>query len=66
MLHMLQYQMLEVHLFDFDRAIYGEEWEVELIAFLRPEQSFPSFDALREQIQRDITQAKTYVQGTLS
>ncbi|MGA2953609.1 MAG: riboflavin biosynthesis protein RibF, partial [Caulobacteraceae bacterium] len=33
---------LEVWLFDFDEDIYGETIETELIAFLRPEEHFPS------------------------
>jgi len=49
---------LEVHLFDFDRDIYGQHVEVEFLHKLRDEQRFDSFDALREQIQRDAVQAR--------
>ncbi|NNJ95486.1 MAG: bifunctional riboflavin kinase/FAD synthetase [Halobacteria archaeon] len=49
---------LEVHLFDFDRDIYGQHVEVEFLHKLRDEQRFDSFDALREQIQRDAIQAR--------
>jgi riboflavin kinase/FMN adenylyltransferase len=51
-------EFLEVHLFAFDGDIYGQEWEVELIDFLRPEQTFPDIEALRTQILRDIDIAK--------
>lgn len=44
---------LEVYLFDFDTDIYGKTIDVELVAFLRPEQKFDSVEALREQIGQD-------------
>ncbi len=49
---------LEVHLFDFDRNIYGEAIETELIAFLRPEEQFHGVDILVEQMKRDAQAAK--------
>ncbi len=52
-------ESLEVHLFDFNDDIYGQEWEVELIDFIRPEQAFTDMDDLREQIMEDIETAKT-------
>ncbi len=51
-------RLLELHLFDFDRQIYGDEVEVEFRAFLRPEQKFAALDALQAQIARDAEQAK--------
>ena len=51
-------RLLELHLFDFDRQIYGDEVEVEFRGFLRPEQKFAGLDALREQIARDADQAR--------
>ncbi len=51
-------RLLELHLFDFDRQIYGDEVEVEFRAFLRPEQKFASLNALRDQIARDAAGAK--------
>lgn len=50
---------LEVHIFDFDNDIYGTHIEVAFRSFIRPEQKFESFDALRAQIERDCEGAKT-------
>ena len=49
---------MEVHLLDFSGDIYGQELEVVFVERLRSEQKFPSLDALREQIQRDIANAR--------
>lgn len=49
---------LEAHLFDFDQDIYGQEWEFALTKFIRPEQKFENFDALKAQIMLDIEAAK--------
>ncbi len=49
---------LEVHLFDFDREIYGEYVQVEFVARLRDEQRFESFEDLKVQIERDASQAR--------
>jgi riboflavin kinase/FMN adenylyltransferase len=55
---------LEVWLFDFDEDIYGETIETDLIAFLRPEETFRdaagAFDvpAMVEQVHRDAAQAR--------
>ena len=52
---------LEVWLFDFDEDIYGETIETELIAFLRPEEKFPSIADMVAQIWRDASQARQLV-----
>jgi len=44
---------LEVWLFDFDEDIYGEIIETDLIAFLRPEEKFPSIEVMVRQIRLD-------------
>ncbi len=51
---------LEVHLFDFDRSIYGEQVCVEFKHKLRDEQRFESFEALKQQIIKDSEQAKQF------
>lgn len=47
---------LESYLYDFDKMIYGEEIEVYLGEFLRPERRFDSVQALREQLKKDIAE----------
>ncbi len=49
---------LEVHLFDFDREIYGEYVQVEFIKRLRDEKCFDSFPELKAQIELDAAQAR--------
>jgi riboflavin kinase / FMN adenylyltransferase len=50
--------ILEVHLLDFSRAIYGTWIKVEFHRKLRDEQKFDSVEQLRAQLQRDIEQAR--------
>ena len=50
---------LEAHIFDYAGDLYGQEISVALHAFLRPEQKFASFDALRAQIAADADAART-------
>lgn len=51
--------LLEVHLFDFDREIYGEYIHVDFIAHLRPEEKFGSVDDLVAQMAIDAENART-------
>jgi riboflavin kinase/FMN adenylyltransferase len=50
--------LLEVHLFNFDREVYGQLVEVEFIDRIRDEMKFESFDALRRQILEDADKAR--------
>ncbi len=45
--------LLEVHLFDFNRVVYGEHLQVEFAHKLRDEKKFGSFEELRAQILED-------------
>jgi len=49
---------LEVHIFDFDGDIYGQNIEVCLIEKIRDELKFDSFDTLKEQIHKDAAHAR--------
>jgi riboflavin kinase / FMN adenylyltransferase len=49
---------VEVHLLDFSGDLYGKELEIAFVAKLREEKKFPSREALREQIGRDVEAAQ--------
>ena len=51
---------LEVHLFDFQKDIYGYHVQVDFLVHLRPERRFASLDALQAQIHQDVRQARAY------
>ena len=51
-------RVLEIHLFDFDRDIYGSDLEVRFVRYLRPEKKFESVEALARQIALDVKQAR--------
>jgi riboflavin kinase / FMN adenylyltransferase len=51
-------RVLEIHLFDFNRDIYGQDVEVRFLKFLRPEKKFENLDALVQQIRQDVQQAR--------
>lgn len=52
--------LLEVHLFNFDRDIYGRHIHVDFLLKLREERRFDSFEKLKEQILLDVEQAKAF------
>ena len=50
----------EVYLFDFAQSIYGRRITVEFLHKLRDETRFPDLDALTQQIDRDVVDAREY------
>lgn len=50
--------LLEVHIFDFDKDIYGEYIHVDFIARLRSEEKFDDVQELVEQMHRDSARAR--------
>jgi riboflavin kinase / FMN adenylyltransferase len=56
-------RILEIHLFDFDQDIYGDEVEVSFLEYLRPEKKFDGLAQLKEQIGRDAAVAREIYQG---
>ena len=52
--------ILEVHLIDFDRDIYGRRIEVRFRQKIRDEKKFDSLDLLKAQIHRDVSTARNY------
>lgn len=52
--------LLEVHLFNFNRDVYGAYVRVEFLQKLRDEEKFNSLDELKIQMQKDIELAKEF------
>ncbi|NND55421.1 MAG: bifunctional riboflavin kinase/FAD synthetase [Gammaproteobacteria bacterium] len=55
--------LLEVHIFDFDRDIYGAQIQVEFVAKLRDEEKFPDLESLKEQMFRDAAEARAMLRA---
>jgi riboflavin kinase/FMN adenylyltransferase len=51
-------RVLEIHLLDFRRDIYGEDLEIRFLEYLRPEKKFDSIEALKHQITADVQRAR--------
>lgn len=45
---------LETHILGYNGNLYGKKIQTELLYFIRPEEKFPSIEALKKQIQNDI------------
>lgn len=52
---------IEAHLLDFDRDIYGVEMHLTLEKFIRPEMKFEGVEALKKQLNQDVTTARAYL-----
>lgn len=50
--------LIETHLFDFDKEIYGNRVRVEFVERVRDEQKFDGPDALVEQIKKDVLKVR--------
>lgn len=53
--------LVETFIFDFSDTIYGDSLEVWPLKQLRKEKKFPNIDALKNQIQQDIQEAKQFL-----
>ncbi len=56
--------LLEVHIFDFNADIYGQQIVVEFLAYLRPEVKFATIEELTVQIAADCEEAKSVLART--
>lgn len=56
-------ELLEPFFFDFEGDLYGQEIEVALHHYLRPEAKFDSLEALTAQMELDCGQARTLLGG---
>ena len=50
--------LLEVHIFNFSKNLYGKKINVEFKRFIRPEKKFKNFNELKKQIKLDIKESK--------
>jgi riboflavin kinase/FMN adenylyltransferase len=55
--------VLEVHLFDFDRQIYGAHVRVHFLHKIRDEMKFPDPETLRQWMIADEQKARDYLKG---
>lgn len=51
---------IEIHIFDFNRNIYGEHIQFTIIKKMRPDMTFESIDQLISQIKQDETDVKNF------
>jgi riboflavin kinase/FMN adenylyltransferase len=56
---------VETHILNFQDEIYGQEVDLEFLAYLRDEARFPNPQALVEQIHKDILQARKILDSSL-
>jgi riboflavin kinase / FMN adenylyltransferase len=52
--------LLEVHLLEPATLTYGDQLTVDWLHFLRPETKFGDFEALRQQIEKDVVSARDF------
>jgi riboflavin kinase/FMN adenylyltransferase len=52
---------VETFILDFQGEVYGQELRIELLHRLRGEIRFPSPEALREQIEKDVAATRGYL-----
>jgi riboflavin kinase/FMN adenylyltransferase len=51
---------LEIHLFDFQQDIYGKTIDTQVLHKIRDEFKFDSFEQLKQQIAKDVVEAKAF------
>jgi riboflavin kinase/FMN adenylyltransferase len=59
-------QTIEVHFFNFDKNIYEENIQIELLKFIRDEEKFESIDALKNQLVEDEITIKNIISTEFS
>ena len=56
--------LIETHVFDFDRDIYGKRVRVDFVERIRDEQKFDGPDALVDQIKKDVLKVKGILEAS--
>ncbi len=59
------HQTIEVHFFDFNEDLYGQNLTIELCYFLRDEKKFDSLELLIHQLKKDEHTARNYIKNNL-
>jgi riboflavin kinase/FMN adenylyltransferase len=59
-------QTIEVHFFNFDKNIYEENIQIELLKFIRDEEKFESIEALKNQLVEDEITIKNIISTEFS
>lgn len=57
----LKEKIIETHIFEYKKDIYGKEIKVKFYEFVRPEKKFNNLQELKEQIEIDCNFAKAWV-----
>jgi riboflavin kinase/FMN adenylyltransferase len=57
------HQTIEVHFFDFNQDLYGENLTIDLLYFLRDEHKFDSIELLVHQLKKDEQTARDYIEN---
>lgn len=56
---------VETFILDFDENIYGEHVTLEIYKFLRPVMKFHNLEEVKEQVRKDVLNARDYFRVTL-
>jgi riboflavin kinase/FMN adenylyltransferase len=59
-----KHQTIEIHFFNFNKNLYHNTIQVEILNFLREEQKFESVQNLKNQLKTDKQNALKYIRGT--
>jgi riboflavin kinase/FMN adenylyltransferase len=54
---------IEVHIFDFEQDVYHQTLRLSFVQYLRPVHSFPSIEALINQLSQDEQQARALLKN---
>ena len=58
--------LFETHIFDFEKDVYEQFAEIAFLKHVRPEKKFNSFEELKDQIEKDVIEAKKFFKLTSS
>ena len=53
--------VVETYMLDYNKEIYGAELELELLSYLRPEETFDGVDALKHAMHGDLAKARAMI-----